>query len=138
MSEEQEEKKPRMLEVAIVKVGSCSRCDGNDSFDEYIAKSITDWDKITEEQYKALCHFQSMYDYWVIVRKSAEEIIPQAVKEYVAWIEKRQADAVAEEKRRQEAKLARAASSVKKKKNQLEKLAKELGVVMAVDHTKTK
>jgi hypothetical protein len=95
-----------------------------------VADSITDWEEVTEEDYKALIARQYDDDFRVIERLPAAEIVPQTVKAYLAAIQKAK-DQEARRKKENEARLANQREKAKlKKEKQLVKLAEAAGLLL--------
>ncbi len=121
--------------IAIITVGYKSY-----DYDEYgqvghsrVVESITDWDEVTDEEFKYLRAMESKLGYHVIERPSdTPSFISKTVADYKVYVKAEKKRMAAEKEKREKEALARkikkeAKTKVEKEK-MLAKLADELGV----------
>jgi len=119
-----------MHKIAIIKTCDFYTYDGYDDYNsKKIIDSITDWDDVTEEEYKCLMTMSTKLGYSILERPvNGKEFICKTVKDYQAYI-KAEEERIAEEKRqRDEAALAR-----KMKKDLKDRASKEKMLAKLID-----
>lgn len=118
--------------IAIIKVQDKYYNDDYDSYHSYIAQSITEWETVSHEDYRMLKAAEGRFEFRIIEQiTDPAAFIPKTIADYRAILQEEEAVRLKEQKKRQDAALAKKLKKeLKDKTSKLElfnKLKAELG-----------